>query len=248
MFSKALIKYIQSLQTKKIRDSEGVFIAEGPKLVEELFLQKIFKLQHIYCLAEWANLHVKKLSLSDENYTVIEDFELKKISALSTPNQVLALFEKAKNEPAEKYEGLILMLDDIRDPGNMGTIIRSCDWFGVKHIICSENCVDIYNTKVVQSTMASLGRPRIFFTNLVKFLKDNSQLPVYAASLEGEQLGNVKVAKDIILIIGNEANGISTELMDLATKHITIKKRGEAESLNAAIATSIFLFALTDAI
>ncbi len=245
MFSKALIKYIQSLQIKKFRDSEGVFIAEGPKLVEELFLQKIFKFKHIYCLADWANLNIKKLGLEAGDYTLIEDFELKKISSLSTPNQVLAIFEKAKNEPSSKYEGLTLMLDDIRDPGNMGTIIRSCDWFGVKNIICSENCVDIYNSKVVQSTMASLGRPKIFYTNLAEFLKGNKKLPVYAATLEGEQLKNYKAPKDMILIIGNEANGISNELMDLATNYITIERRGEAESLNAAIATSILLFALT---
>ena len=136
------------------------------------------------------------------------------------------------------------MLDDIRDPGNFGTIIRSCDWFGVQQIICSENCVDMYNPKVVQSSMASLGRSKLYYTDIKKFLIQNPQLPSFAATLEGEPLKNVSAKKDMVLIIGNEANGISDDLIKLASKQITIERFGLAESLNAAIATSIFLFSL----
>ena len=171
----------------------------------------------------------------------VEDFELGKISALSTPNQVLGIFKKIQQGSVNVAGQISLALDTIQDPGNLGTIIRIADWFGVINIICSENCVDIYNPKVVQSTMGSLGRVEVVYTNLFEFLNRNNSIPIYAAALNGKSVGELKELKEGILLIGNESKGISAEVMQMATEKITIPKYGMAESLNAAVATGIIL-------
>ena len=155
---------------------------------------------------------------------------------------MLAVFEKKNFTAPGNIKGKItLALDTIQDPGNFGTIIRTADWFGVEHIICSAGCADMYNPKVVQSTMGSLARVNIFYTDLTNWLQENSTVKKYAADLEGKNIGTINNIKEAIIIIGNEGKGISNDVMKLVDEKITIPKIGDAESLNAAVATGIIL-------
>jgi RNA methyltransferase, TrmH family len=243
MFSKSHAKYIQSLQYKKFRDEANCFIAETPKVVTELLLQKLFVCKQLFATAQWVqDNHQLLQNFSAVEIIVVKDFELQKISQLTTPNNVLAIFFK-KNEfvKVDINNNITLVLDGIQDPGNMGSIIRSADWFGIKNIVCSINCVDIYNTKVVQSTMGSLGRVNITFTNLIDWLQKNNSVSQYAAMLNGSDVQAIGKTKEAILIIGNEANGITDEVLQLQPQKITIPKYGFAESLNAGVATGILL-------
>ena len=171
---------------------------------------------------------------------VTQDHELEKISALTTPHQVLAVFEKAAAKPVVPAGKLSLVLDNIQDPGNLGTIIRIADWFGIKDIICSAHTADMYNPKVVQSSMGSMGRVNVLYTELVGWIQQQRQVKLYAAALDGRNVKQIEIKEGLVLI-GNEAKGISEELLQLAHEKITIPKLGEAESLNAAVATGIIL-------
>ncbi len=243
MLSKTHTKYIQSLQHKKLRDETGLFIAEGPKVVMDLLNSRKFVCKEIFALNNWLQEQSKQLSLlKDTVITAVEDYELQKISALSTAHAVVAVFEKRK--PVYKIETALkitLVLDTIQDPGNLGTIIRIADWFGIENIVCSVGCADMYNAKVVQSTMGSLGRVNVIYTDLIDWLDENSNVKIYSASLEGEDVKTVGKLKEGILIIGNEANGVSDEVMNLVSEKINIPRIGEAESLNAAVAAGIIL-------
>ncbi len=243
MLSKTHTKYIQSLQYKKFRDSSGLFIAEGPKIVMDLLNSRNFVCKEIIATTQWLDQHPEvKLKYPAILFLEAAEFELKKVSSLTSVNEVLAVFEKRKQLIKPNYSHSIsLMLDTVQDPGNLGTIIRIADWFGVKHIICSNACADMYNAKVVQSTMGSLGRVNIVYTNLVDWIKENNQLPIYSASLEGKDVKTLKGLEEAVIIIGNESKGVSDELMDFVNEKITIPKIGEAESLNAAVATGIIL-------
>ena len=210
MLSKSDTKYIQSLHLKKYRDASHNFIAEGSKVVLDLLQCNLLACQHIFGLEEWLHANepfVRKYY--SEPLQVVLPHELEKISALHTPNQVLAVFEKPAPAPVMLKGHISLVLDDIQDPGNMGTIIRIADWFGVTNIICSVHCADIYNPKVVQSTMGSLGRVNIIYANLSDWLAQNNTVPVYAAALDGKNLIQEKRIQEGILIIGNESKGIS---------------------------------------
>ena len=242
MLSKTYTKYIQSLHHKKFRDIENTFIAEGSKVVMDLLNSGKIVCENIVATADW--LRQNELAIRRHYhgpFEVVEEYELQKISVLSTPNQVLALFQKVKQVEITLVGKLTLALDNIQDPGNLGTIIRIADWFGVQAIVCSENCADLYNPKVVQSTMGSLARVAITYTNLAVWFKKNESIPIYAAALDGKNIAEVIGLQEGILLIGNESKGISAELMDLATEKITIPKIGGAESLNAAVATGIIL-------
>ena len=243
MLSKTHTKYIQSLQHKKFRDENGLFLTEGPKVVMDLLNSRKFICKEIFGLNNWIEEHRKQLQgLRDVVITAVEDFELQKISSLSTANTVVAVFEKRKQNFEINFAGKItLALDTIQDPGNLGTIIRIADWFGVEHIICSIGCADMYNAKVVQSTMGSLGRVNIVYTDLVLWLQQNKKIKIYSASLEGVDVKAFGKLKEGILIVGNESNGVSNEVMKLVNEKITIPKIGEAESLNAAVAAGIIL-------
>ncbi len=227
---------------KKLRDADNVFIAEGSKVVMELLQSSIFSCQQVLGLQQWLQ---QNEMLIRKTYSgplqAIDNFELEKISALSTPNQVLAVFKKSKKNPSDPKGKITLVLDTIQDPGNLGTIIRIADWFGVASIICSENCTDMYNAKVVQSTMGSLGRVNVDYTNITDWLKKNSGIKTYAAALNGKNVHQLKGVTEAIIIIGNESKGISAEVMELCTEKITIPKTGHAESLNAAVAAGIIL-------
>jgi len=243
MLSKTHTKYIQSLLHKKFRDEYNLFIAEGPKVVMDLLESRKFACKEIFALQDWVTGNTKRLSiLTKTPVTTVVDFELEKISTLATPHQVMVVFEKGKEDTAIKTtDKITLVLDTIQDPGNLGTIIRIADWFGISDIICSEGCADMYNPKVVQSTMGSLGRVNIIYTDLPGWLQQNDKVKVYAASLQGKELNALGKLKEGILIIGNEANGISGEVLQLVNEKITIPKIGKAESLNAAVATGIIL-------
>jgi RNA methyltransferase, TrmH family len=243
MLSKTHTKYIQSLQHKKFRDENELFLAEGPKVVMDLLNSGKFVCKEVFGLSNWLQQHSKQLSaLRDTVITAVADFELQKISSLSTANTVVAVFEKRKqNFEIKASKKITLALDTIQDPGNLGTIIRIADWFGVENIVCSIGCADMYNAKVVQSTMGSLGRVNVIYTDLVEWLLQNNTIKIYSASLEGKDVKKIGKLEAGILIIGNEANGVSDEVMKLVNEKITIPKIGEAESLNAAVATGIII-------
>lgn len=243
MISKSQTKYIQSLQYKKFRDESGLFIAEGPKVVMDLLKGGKFACKELFAVTGWLNANAELKAASHEtSFVEIEGFELQKISALATANNVLAVFEKRKEDGAIRFEGKItLALDTVQDPGNFGTIIRIADWFGVETIICSRNCADMYNPKVVQSSMGSLGRVNILYDELTSLLKSNKNIKIYAAGLQGRDVDQLRGIKEGMIIIGNESKGISDEVIALADEMITIPKIGEAESLNAAVAAGIIL-------
>ncbi|MFV5691122.1 RNA methyltransferase [Flavobacterium sp. LT1R49] len=235
MVSKNQIKLITSLQQKKYRFTNKLFFAEGVKVIQEL-LQSNFELEYLYTtqndFEEVSN--VKKMG--------IDDNDLKKISALSSPNSCLAVFKI----PVEKKmieSGLILALDSIRDPGNLGTILRLCDWFGIQQLVCSKETVDIYNPKVVQATMGSIARVNVSYIDLNAFVA-HTKLPVFGTFMDGENIYKTSLPQEGIIIMGNEANGISSEVEKLVQNRLTIPRFGEiqkTESLNVATATAIIL-------
>jgi len=235
MVSKNQIKLITGLIQKKNRIEQQLFFAEGNKVVQELF-QSDFELVQLYTVSDLnSGIPIQKTTLITEN-------ELKRISALTTPNECLALFKIPKTKKIED-KGLIVALDDIRDPGNLGTIIRLCDWFGIKQLICSETTVDAFNPKVVQATMGSLTRVAVVYVDLVETLK-KTKLPVYGTFMDGENLYTVNKEDEAIIVMGNESNGISSKVQELIQRRITIPRFGtlqKTESLNVATATAITL-------
>ena len=240
MITKNQVKYIQSLGQKKSRDEENCFIAEGPKLVNELLTAGNCRVVQLYALKKWIDDHANAI----EHAEVIEisAAELEKISHLTTPNQVLAIIEKIqwKNEPEIKG-AVSLALDAIQDPGNMGTIIRLADWFGIKNIFCSIDSVDVYNPKVIQASMGSISRVRVEYTDILSLLKENKEVHIYAAVLNGRDITKMEKVNEGIIVIGNESKGINEEILKHATVQITIPGKGKAESLNAGVATGIIL-------
>jgi len=233
--SKNHIKLITSLQQKKYRQKHKLFIAEGLKVVNELLNSSVV-LEKLFVTNDC------ELKVPSEKKVILTSVELKKISQLKTPNNVLGLFHIPKEKKAAS-KGLIVVLDAINDPGNLGTIIRLCDWFGVLQLVCSNETVDCYNQKVVQASMGSLTRIDIVYTDLKTYLKETN-LPVFAADMNGENIYTFDLPKEAILIMGNEANGISDELMSLIANKISIPQFGasqKTESLNVATATAVLL-------
>lgn len=231
--SKNHAKLITSLRQKKYRQKHKMFVVEGIKVVNE-FLQSSFELHLLFS--------VDTTYHETANVIPITELELKKISHLVTPNKVLAVF-KIPEASELKSSGLILALDAINDPGNLGTIIRLCDWFGVEQIVCSTDTVDCYNSKVVQASMGSLTRISMHYLDLATFLKTTS-LPVYIADMKGENVYETSLPKAGILVMGNEANGISEIIKNSSDHTLTIPRFGETqqtESLNVATATAILL-------
>jgi len=235
MLSKNELKYIQSLCQKKQRQLEGLFIAEGGKLVDEL-LKSDYRIQNIYALPGWSPQYSSLV-----NVVTVTEIELQKISALQTPNQVLAVVEQKKTRMMPVFNNrLSLVLDGIQDPGNLGTIIRIADWFGITQVIASEDTVELYNPKVIQSTMGSFVRVTVWYQPLLEVL-ETSTIPVYGALLNGKNMNGEPPVTEGILVIGNESKGISKELLPFITHPITIPRLGGAESLNAAVATGIIV-------
>ena len=239
MISKNLIKLIKSLEQKKYRKREILFVAEGPKVVGDLMA--LMAPQRIIATSEWYK--EKKIS---EDVVVTED-EIRKVSFLQHPQDVVALFELPEMEelPVEQLcDHLTLALDDIQDPGNLGTIIRLADWFGIEHILCNLGTADAYSPKVVQATMGSIARVKLHYTNLAEYLEQlQDAVPVYGTFLDGNNLYAEKLSPSGIIIMGNEGNGISEQVERYVTKRLLIPsypaERPTAESLNVAIATAI---------
>ena len=242
MLTKNIAKYIQSLSHKKFRDEAGVFIAEGPKVVSEFLQSAKYAPLHVCAMDEWLAENEGLLrQIPTANIHVVDDHWLSRISQLKTPNKVLGVFEQ-NNKPAPvPAKKLSIMLDDLQDPGNMGTIIRIADWFAIENIICSAHSVEQYNPKVVQSTMGSLCRVNIHYTDLLSFIHAHDKVPVYATALEGRSVFETGKITEGIVLIGNESNGLSHALLQVAHHKITIPRFGHAESLNAAVATGIIL-------
>ncbi|HLP64035.1 RNA methyltransferase [Flavobacterium sp.] len=235
MVSKNQIKLITSLEQKKFRQKHKLFIAEGVKVIQELLLSN-FELEHLYVTEPvFENTNEKLISTIGES-------DLKKISCLSTPNNCLALFKIPEGKSIDE-SGLVIALDDIRDPGNFGTIIRLCDWFGVRQIICSEQTVDVYNPKVIQATMGSVARVNVSYVDLPQHLKTTKKT-VFGTFMNGKNVYQETLSADGILVLGNEANGISKEVEKHITQRLAIPRFGaikKTESLNVATATAIFL-------
>jgi TrmH family RNA methyltransferase len=241
MLVKSQVKYIQSLGHKKFRDADGAFVAEGPKIVPELLRSENLQLILCYASENWLKINSGIEKGRENLFVVVDEEELKRISFHSNPNQVLAIFTKPVFVKQDFPDGVTLLLDTIQDPGNLGTIVRTADWFNVRQIVCAKDTVDVFNPKVVQSAMGSVARVELIYTNLSEFIKSKPEVPVFAASLEGEKLDEKIMVSNVMLLLGNESKGISRDLELLAVKRIRIPGNGNAESLNVAVATGIIL-------
>lgn len=235
MISKSYIKLIQSLDRKKSRDEQGKFVLEGEKMLLEILNWKSDFLVHLF-YTEGFRDNVKQFDKS--KCTEISEKELKSISRLQTPNKALAIFQKW--DTLEVKSDFYLALDGVQDPGNMGTIMRLADWFGVPEIICSKETVDCFNPKVVQATMGAIFRVQVRYVDLEVYLPKLS-LPIYGALLEGENVYRASLLPKGVLVLGNEGKGISLEVQKLIDHPISIPRFGEAESLNVSTAGAILL-------
>lgn len=237
MLSKKEIKDIQSLGLKKHRDETGLFVAEGPKIVSELLQLVPAHVLMVYALDD--GMQEASSYIDASKLTTVSKAELERISQLQTPNKTVAVLKQFT--PVEPQSpSFSLYLDAIQDPGNFGTIIRIADWFGIKNVVCSAGCADLYNAKVVQSTMASIARVNVYYDEEEQWLAQQNTT-IYAATLNGRSLYEFEKATAGILLIGNESKGLKQTLIDKATERITIPRIGSAESLNAAVAAGIIL-------
>ena len=233
MLSKNQVKLIQKLQQKKYRNELNLFIVEGKKSIVE-FLQAGYRLELLIATEVFAT------ALNGQPITLVSKEELRKVSSLKNPDEGLAIFHQRQHKGILQ-EGVILALDNVQDPGNLGTLIRLCDWFGIETLICNSQTVDCYNPKVVQASMGSLTRVAVHYVDLAGFFA-TCALPLYAMDLDGENLYTTEFPEDCVLILGNEANGISPEVRALADGIITIPRFGklqQTESLNVAMAGAI---------
>jgi TrmH family RNA methyltransferase len=239
MLSKSTISLLKSLQQKKFRIEHGLFLVEGNKSVTE-FANSPYQIEAIY---HTTAIDPKLLKLSGKiNFSEISLNDLEKISSLKSPQEVIALVKipalPILNAAALKGK-FAIALDGIQDPGNMGTIIRTADWFGIQHIICSADTVDVYNAKVVQATMGSLAHISIYYVELTEFL-ESINIPLFGALLDGSNIYKTDFGTEGLVIMGNEGNGLRPEIVKLVQKAVTIPRGGNAESLNVGIATAIF--------
>ncbi|MFI5139138.1 MAG: TrmH family RNA methyltransferase [Sphingobacteriales bacterium] len=239
MLSKSQISLLKSLQHKKDRTEHGLFLVEGYKSVIE-FINSPYHIEAIY---HTASFNPKVLKLSQKiNLSEISVSDMEKISSLKAPQEIAALVKIPVWPPlnnAKLKQKFSIVLDGIQDPGNMGTIIRTADWFGIHHIICSEDTVDAYNPKVVQASMGSLSRINVHYTNLNAVLPQIG-LPVFGAMLNGENIYHTDFGAEGLIVFGNEGNGIRPEIEKLIGIAVTIPRAGKAESLNVGIATALF--------
>jgi RNA methyltransferase, TrmH family len=236
MLTKAKIKLIKSLNEKKYRNEYGLFLVEGEKSVKEL-LQSDFKIEHILTTKEF--YEANSADFKDFPYDIVEKAEVENISSLESNDSVLAVVFQKENSSFEiNNDEIVLALDNIRDPGNLGTIIRIADWYGIKKIIASESTVDQYNNKTISASKGSFTRVSMFYTDLEKYL-ENIKIPVLGTFMKGENVHNFNFPKSGILLMGNESNGISKEIEKFVTNKITIPSYSETESLNVGIATAV---------
>ena len=239
MITKAQVKHIRSLDDKKYRYKCNEFVVEGEKMVQEL-INSSMTINCIYATKEWIekNQMIKNIRIEE-----VEAHELEKISSLSTPNMALATVQ-IPTKSSVSPKGVSLVLDRIQDPGNLGSIVRIADWFGIDNVYCSEDTVDIFNSKVVQASMGSVFRINTQYVNIEELLTTNKEIPSYVAILNGENISSHKLVQKGFIIIGNESKGVSNSIINLSTHKISIQRKGQAESLNAAIATGIICHSL----
>lgn len=237
MLSNRQIKLIQSLKQKKFRKEEELFVAEGDKIALELLQSNAYEIVEIYALNDWLDKHQQLLKKHEGKIIEISEKELHKISFLSTANNVLLLL-KITNKTSRNTNWEIA-IDNLQDPGNLGTIIRIADWYGIEKIVLSNQSVDVYNPKVIQATMGSIARVGVEYQNLNDYLKDTEK-PIFAAVLGGESLKNFRFPSKGILLMGNESQGLKNEMKQLANYQLEIPRYGKAESLNVSVATAIF--------
>lgn len=241
MLSKAVLKFINSLQIKKYRSIHQAFLVEGAKSVREL-LASDYKVEKLYITEEFLHANTKLLT-KGFTYTVLPETELVKAGTYTTNNAALAIarIKQPETFSLEKHP-FTIALDNIRDPGNLGTIIRLADWYGIKHIICSESCADFYNPKVIAATMGSFCRMTASYVNLPNFLNQHKRnTAIYGAALTGENIHHLTLQPAGILVMGNEASGITPEVEVQVNKLVKIPGFGGAESLNVATATAIIV-------
>jgi len=240
--SRNKIKYIHSLKEKKFRDEFNTFVAESDKLVIELL--SVFECQLLIATTEYISY------LNTDKYKITEIIpasraDIERASFLRNPQNVLAVFKKPSYvlDSNVLHNQLILALDGIQDPGNMGTIIRLCDWYGIENIICSKDTVDVFNPKVVQATMGAISRVKVYYMNLAEWLSEQKNIPVYGAFLDGKNMYETELKKNGILVMGNEGNGIRPEIRTIITHKLLIPNyppgRITSESLNVSLATAI---------
>jgi TrmH family RNA methyltransferase len=242
VISRNQIKYLHSLQIKKFRDLNRAFVVEGVKMVDEL-LRSHFTTVQVFGTAGWLASRKELLQEKEVYFLEISEEELVRASNLATPNEVVAIaaFPSEDSNSGQEYGDLVLLLDRLQDPGNLGTIIRTADWFGIQHIFCSRDSVDWFNSKVVQSTMGSMFRVRVHYTDLVPLI-DNSlgHYGIYAATMDGAPVYDAPAAFPAAIVIGNESQGISRDILEKATHLIGIPSASsQAESLNASVAAGI---------
>ena len=239
MISKNQIKFVRQLEQKKYRQKEGLFVAEGPKVVGDL-LRHGWQPKALYATSAWEGVS----GMTGSGMVQVSAEELQRLSFLQHPQQVLAVFPMPENRemPPLKQGRLYLALDAVQDPGNLGTIIRIADWFGINTIYCSQDTADVWNPKVVQATMGSIARVSLYYTDLPQVLK-SAEVPVYGTLLDGEDIYSQSLSSDGIIVMGNEGNGLSAPVRELVDRKLLIPSFNSspdmAESLNVAIATAI---------
>ena len=242
MLSKNKIKLIKSLERRKFRDEAGLFVAEGPKIVTDLMaaLHPVY----IAAQAEVADIYGHEFFSQADEFDIVSDQELQRASFLRTPQGVVAPFPIPDRHWIAPPHGLCLALDDVQDPGNLGTIIRTADWFGVEHVVCSFGTADVYAPKAVQATMGALARVRVSYADLGEVL-GSARVPVYGTFLDGVSLYRQTLGTDGFIVMGNEGKGISSQVEELVSHRLFIPNypadRPTSESLNVAVATSIIL-------
>jgi TrmH family RNA methyltransferase len=244
MISKSRLKYIQSLHHKKLREQNRVFLAEGTKMVEEALQFAPHLLREAYATPEWQSANPHLLAQMPVACQEITEADMQRMSTLHTPPGVQLLLQMP-SDALHSFSGLTLLLDAVQDPGNLGTIIRTADWFGVQQIICGSGTADVYNPKVVQATMGSIFRVKLLHTDLSAFLDAHPEIPLVVAHLEGEPLSAAPLPTPAFLVIGNESKGVGQPLADRANLKIRIPGKGTTESLNAAVAAAILMYAWT---
>jgi TrmH family RNA methyltransferase len=247
MLSKSTVKYINSLNQKKFRQRYCKFTAEGDKIVNEILENSKITIERVFAVSSWIEQNPKLAQIHEVEEVTFN--ELKKISSLKTPNQILAVLDTFNHKIVTKTinDSLSLVLDNIQDPGNLGTIIRIADWFGIPYVFCSKGCVDVYNSKVVQSSMGSFLRTKVIYTEIETLFSEYSEVPKYGAILGGQNIFKTELTQNGFIIIGNESKGVSSEVKKLLTHHLEIPSYGKAESLNASIATGIICAAFRQA-
>ena len=238
MITRKQIKFIKSLHQKKYRYLHRCFIVESSKNVLEI-LNSNYEVKFLLATEKW--LKNNKILLNETVFPVTEN-DLKKVTCLKNPSDVLSVVKIPETKNNFNFSGISIALDDINDPGNFGTIIRTCDWFGIKNIYCSKNCVDLFNPKVVQSSMGSISRVNVFYTDLFSMIKNiNKKVYTCAAVLDGKDLNNSKLNTNSLLIFGNESKGVSDDILNLVNDKVTISKKGIADSLNVSVSLGIIL-------